>query len=749
PTYQNIEDFFEFHPCQPKDNIPFNHQKAYYSTNNKRIWLSYSTELKKLFCTICIAYGKKGEKNTFVEGSSDWQHIYLRIGEHENSAHHRDCVNSHFMTKEGKDIKKMIIYGCTDVRGKQIERRRNIVERIVDVVKLIGKCGLAYRGKRNEAAYTLNNPNVDHGNFLEIILFLSKYDSLLKSYLDEIIAKSEKIKDKGSKQGGGLITFLSKNTFNSILEVCSDLITETIVSEIKKARMYSLQIDTTQDVSVSDQCSIIIRYVNDKVYERIIGFKKCTTTTGQAFADLVVQTLQSKGISLNNCIGNSTDGASNMQGQYSGFAKKMEDLVPNQVHVWCVGHILNLVLQDVTSSEMHAANLFELLNSTASFIRRSHVRMDRWNDIVTKMKLNLIGETRWWAKEVALKKIFGLFDTNNFNGILFKKLIQVMKTIKDSVQNDSESRAKASGFIENFIKYETVLTAMVFLKIFSITGPLSKYLQGKNCDILQAYNMIKKSEVQLQQVEFSEIHEKTNIFIEHMNEELDEIDIIIESEFPNKRRRVPKKMFNYEADDSFKNISAIDEYRIGTFKTIMDTINNKIKVRYGSLSREICADISCLDPKNFEDIKKEGLPENAMKIIGEKLNFINPNVTQASLKEEFLDFVNKFDSLKQNISFSYVNDNEDIDDSDGFNLDEKEYSISENASYSSLFLAYKYILTLSISQVSCERSFSKLKYIKNRLRSTLSSSHLEQLMIICTEKDILNQLENNTIIDKF
>ncbi|XP_025414967.1 zinc finger MYM-type protein 6-like [Sipha flava] len=511
-----------------------------------------------------------------LDSSSDWQHIYLRIGEHENSAHHRDCVNSHFMTKEDKDIKKMIIYGCTDVRGQQIERRRNIVERIIDVVKLIGKCGLAYRGKRNEAAYTLNNPNIDH-------------------------VKSEKIKDKDSKQGGGLITFLSKNTFNNILEVCSDLITETIVSEIKKSRMYSIQIDTTQDVR----------------------FKKCTTTTGQAFADLVVQTLQSKGISLNNCIGNSTDGASNMQGQYSGFAKKMEDLAPNQVHVWCVGHILNLVLQDVTSSEIHVANLFELLNSTASFIRRSYVRMDRWNDIVTKMKLNLIGETKWWAKEVALKQIFGLFDTKNFN-------------------------------------------AIVFLKIFSITRPLSKYLQSNNCDILQACNMIKKSEVQLQQVEFSEIHEKTNIFIEHMNDELDEIDIVIE--------------------------------------------------------------------------------KNAMKKISEKLNFINPNITQASLKEEFLDFIHKFDSLKQNISFSYVNEDEDLDD---YNLDEKEYLISENASYPSLFLAYKYILTLSVSQVSCERSFSKLKYIKNRLRSTLSSSHMEQLMIICTEKDIINQLENKRIIDKF
>lgn len=62
--------------------------------------------------------------------------------------------------------------------------------------------------------------------------------------------------------------------------------------------------------------------------------------------------------------------------------------------------------------------------------------------------------------------------------------------------------------------------------------------------ILQAYNMIKKTEVQFEQVEFFQILEKTNKFIECMNGKHDEIDIIIESEFPNKRRRISRKMFN-------------------------------------------------------------------------------------------------------------------------------------------------------------------------------------------------------------
>jgi len=39
-----------------------------------------------------------------------------------------------------------------------------------------------------------------------------------------------------------------------------------------------------------------------------------------------------------------------------------------------------------------------------------------------------------------------------------------------------------------------------------------------------------------------------------------------------------------------------------------------------------------------------------------------------------------------------------------------------NLSYSNSFMAYTFILTLSSTQVVCERSFSKLKYILKRLR---------------------------------
>ena len=49
-----------------------------------------------------------------------------------------------------------------------------MLEHIIDVMKLIGKRGLSYRGKQGEAAYTLDDNTIDHGNFLEMIVLLSQ-----------------------------------------------------------------------------------------------------------------------------------------------------------------------------------------------------------------------------------------------------------------------------------------------------------------------------------------------------------------------------------------------------------------------------------------------------------------------------------------------------------------------------------------------------------------------------------------------
>ena len=69
-------------------------------------------------------------------------------------------------------------------------------------------------------------------------------------------------------------------------------------------------------------------------------------------------------------------------------------------------------------------------------------------------------------------------------------------------------------------------------------------------------------------------------------------------------------------------------------------------------------------------------------------------------------------------------------------------------SYPLLYQAYKIILTLSVTQVGCERTFSKLRYVKNRLKNQLSGDRLDSLLLMCVERDVLLRISNHTIIDE-
>jgi len=58
-------------------------------------------------------------------------------------------------------------------------------------------------------------------------------------------------------------------------------------------------------------------------------------------------------------------------------------------------------------------------------------------------------------------------------------------------------------------------------------------------------------------------------------------------------------------------------------------------------------------------------------------------------------------------------------------------------------------LSVMVTNCSGERSFSRLKRIKNELRVTMSQERLSALSILCIERDILRQTNFNELIDDF
>ena len=69
--------------------------------------------------------------------------------------------------------------------------------------------------------------------------------------------------------------------------------------------------------------------------------------------------------------------------------------------------------------------------------------------------------------------------------------------------------------------------------------------------------------------------------------------------------------------------------------------------------------------------------------------------------------------------------------------------------YPNVSIAYRILLTVPVTVASAERSFSKLKLLKNYLRSTMSQERLVGLAICCIEKDVLDTIDLDTVLNDF
>ena len=75
--------------------------------------------------------------------------------------------------------------------------------------------------------------------------------------------------------------------------------------------------------------------------------------------------------------------------------------------------------------------------------------------------------------------------------------------------------------------------------------------------------------------------------------------------------------------------------------------------------------------------------------------------------------------------------------------------IMELSGYPSLTCLYKILVSLAITSCSAERAMSRVRIIKNRLRSTMLDDWFSALMVLSAERDLLESLTMDDIINRF
>ncbi|XP_064088556.1 uncharacterized protein LOC135202969 [Macrobrachium nipponense] len=371
--------------------------------------------------------------------------------------------------------------------------------------------------------------------------------------------------------------------------------------------MFSVQIDATQDITSQDQCAVVLRYVIDVIHERLLAVVNGEATTGEYFVQILKNVLEKLELDVSNCIGNATDGASNIQGHYRGFSALLSSHSPNHGHVWCYAHVLNLVLAETTGAVIASTSLFKLLNGIAVFIRESYKRMIIWvneNESSRHQSLSPIGETRWWAKDNASRKIFGNFGKPD--NALYTDVLLTVAIIQKHENMKSDVRSKAKAYTESLLKYETILTAQIFLRIFEQTNPLSKYLQTKRIVATTKESLDKINR------DFGGIKVVADNFVCWANEQLEDeenadLELEVQTELPLKIVRKKKTMPGENAYDERLN-DAERAYEVEVYNPILDKVTQSFSDQFPSHGT-LYNDLSILDPRNFDQLKNSNVEE--------------------------------------------------------------------------------------------------------------------------------------------
>lgn len=387
-----LRSFHEnFYFCKTLDN----------QTPVKRLWLCYSPSKDRIFCGTCKLFGlPKAKKQKLASiGSNDWTNLSRNISHHESLPEHLQAeINQSLYNKNTRIDTKML-----HSANQNVAENRAIVSVIIEVLLFAARQNIAIRG-HNETLQSLNR-----GNFLELITLISKYHPTLKIHLNKIQHNLNVTQT----------TFLSNKSQNKILNILCEIIRSKILLQVKAAKIFSVIIDTTTDVSNTEQLTFLLRYVDNKgvIQERLVALETAPDGTGKGMFQTFCSITAKYNINWKEHLcARSFDGAASMQGEYTGLRTLIQKENPKALYVWCFAHLLNLVIVYTCDCCTDTKNFFGNVQALVAFMRarkRTALFLDYQklmypNDRIHRMKG--FSSTRWTSHGSAINVIYNKFD---------------------------------------------------------------------------------------------------------------------------------------------------------------------------------------------------------------------------------------------------------------------------------------------------------------------------------------------------
>ena len=486
---------------------------------------------------------------------------------------------------------------------------------------------------------------------------------------------------------------------NDIIDCISLCMKENIVAELRDAEFVSIQADEATDVTVQSQFSLSVRYVKDAiVVERFLGFFNVSgQTNSTSLAKFVIAKINELEIGA-KLIGQSYDGASTMSGKENGVQHQVQSMFPKAQFVHCHAHRLNLVLQKSVASIPTTKIFFTTLRGLHAFFSRSPKRRELLNQIDSSLHVVNPSQTRWCFNARAIET---LARKHHVFVKFFTQAIEIEPGFEGLPYTECQ------GFLNTPINRQLCFLLACFRSIFGPCKVLFEQLQMIQISIAAAVKRVSSLRETL--VALS----KPESFVKM----LDEADRL---------RGEPRSDGLPVATRHLG--AATDEHLCILHRRVLSSVLDHMEQRFNELDH-----LEFLTLSHVSEFEKygESFPEHALQVLAKSRYGTLFNIEE--LRTE-LALLYQDDALRgEDISLVLKKINEQ-----GLTV-----PFAQAAKLLNL------ILTLPMTTVSSERSFSALGRIKTAFRNRMSDERLSSLALISIESELANTIDNNDVITKF